>query len=135
MKGTYILLIFLSNKTRIRIGSLGSLTFHKGYYLYVGSAMGSKSSTSLENRVKRHISESHRKKLFWHIDYFLASEMSVLIKIYLIPSLIRLECVLARDILSVCDNNIKCFGSSDCLCSSHLLYFKDFPEIKRIFSR
>ena len=135
MKGTYILLIFLSNETRIRIGSLGSLTFHKGYYLYVGSAMGSKSSTSLENRVKRHISESHRKKLFWHIDYFLASEMSVLIKIYLIPSLIRLECVLARDILSVCDNNIKCFGSSDCLCSSHLLYFKDFPEIKRIFSR
>ena len=134
MKGTYILLIFLSNETRIRIGSLGSLTFHKGYYLYVGSAMGSKSSTSLENRVKRHISESHRKKLFWHIDYFLASEMSVLIKIYLIPSLIRLECVLARDILSVCDNNIKCFGSSDCLCSSHLLYFKDFPEIKRIFS-
>jgi len=135
MKGTYILLIFLQNETRIRIGSLGSLTFHKGYYLYVGSAMGSKSSTSLENRVKRHISESHRKKLFWHIDYFLASDLSVLIKIYLIPSLIRLECVLAGEILSVCDNSIKDFGSSDCFCSSHLLYFKDFPEIKRIFNR
>ena len=134
MKGTYILLIFLQNETRIRIGSLGSLTFHKGYYLYVGSAMGSKSSTSLENRVKRHISESHRKKLFWHIDYFLASDLSVLIKIYLIPSLIRLECVLAGEILSVCDNNIKGFGSSDCFCSSHLLYFKGFQEIKRIFS-
>ena len=135
MKGTYILLIFLPNEKRIRIGSLGLLTFPKGYYLYVGSAMGSNSSTSLENRVKRHISESHSKKLFWHIDYFLVSEMSVLIKIYLIPSSIRLECVLAGEILSICDNNIKGFGSSDCLCSSHLLYFKDFPEIKRIFNR
>ncbi|MHA1320772.1 MAG: GIY-YIG nuclease family protein [Promethearchaeota archaeon] len=135
MKGTYILLIFLPNEKRIRIGSLGLLTFPKGYYLYIGSAMGSNSSTSLENRVKRHISESHCKKLFWHIDYFLASEMSVLIKIYLIPSSIRLECVLAGDILSVSDNYIKGFGSSDCLCSSHLLYFKDFPEIKRIFNR
>jgi len=135
MKGSYILLIFLPNETRIRIGSLGLLTFPKGYYLYVGSAMGHNSSTSLENRVKRHISESHHKKLFWHIDYFLASDISILIKIYLIPSLIRMECVLAGEILSVCDNYIKGFGSSDCLCSSHLLYFKDFQEIKRIFSR
>ena len=134
MKGSYILLIFLPNETRIRIGSLGFLTFPKGYYLYVGSAMGSNSSTSLENRIKRHISESQDKKLFWHIDYFLASDISVIIKIYLIPSLIRLECVLAGEILSVCDNNIKGFGSSDCFCSSHLLYFKGFQEIKRIFS-
>ncbi len=135
MKGSYILLIFLPNETRIQIGSLGLLTFPKGYYLYIGSAMGSNSSMSLENRVKRHISESNHKKLFWHIDYFLASDVSVMIKIYLIPSLIRLECVLAGEILSVSDNYIKSFGSSDCFCSSHLLYFKDFKEIERIFSR
>jgi len=135
MKGIYILFIFIPNETRIKIGSMGMLTFPKGYYLYVGSAMGSNSSTSLENRVKRHVSETHLKKLFWHIDYFLASDISVLIKIYLIPSLIRLECVLAGEILSFCDNYIKGFGSSDCLCASHLLYFKDFPEIDRIFTR
>ncbi|MBY8980169.1 MAG: GIY-YIG nuclease family protein [Candidatus Lokiarchaeota archaeon] len=135
MKGSYILLIFLPNETRIRIGSLGLLTFPKGYSLYVGSAMGHNSSTSLENRVKRHISESHHKKLFWHIDYFLASDITVMIKLYLIPSLIRLECVLAGEILSICDNSIKGFGSSDCFCSSHLLYFKNFQKIKRIFNR
>ncbi len=135
MKGSYILLIFLPKEVRIQIGSLGLLTFPNGYYLYVGSAMGSNSSTTLENRVKRHLSESNNKKLFWHIDYFLASDISVIIKIYLIPSLIRLECVLAGEILSVCDNYIKDFGSSDCLCSSHMLYFKDLQEIKRIFSR
>ena len=134
MKGSYILLIFLPDESRLRIGSLGLLTFPEGYYLYIGSAMGNNNSTSLENRVKRHISESHNKKLFWHIDYFLASDISALIKIYLIPSLIRMECVLAGEILSVCDNYVKGFGSSDCVCSSHLLYFKDFQEIKRIFS-
>jgi len=135
MKGSYILFIFIPNETRIKIGSMGMLTFPKGYYLYVGSAMGSNSSTSLENRVKRHVSEAHLKKLFWHIDYFLASDISALIKIYLIPSLSRLECILAGEILSVCDNYIKGFGSSDCFCSSHLMYFKDFQKIKRIFSR
>ncbi len=134
MKGSYILLIYIPNETRIKIGSLGMLPFPKGYYLYVGSAMGSNSSTSLENRVKRHISDFRLKKLFWHIDYFLASEISVMIKIYLIPSLIRLECVLAGEIFSVCDNYIKDFGSSDCFCSSHLMYFKDFHEIRRIIS-
>jgi len=135
MKGSYILLIFLPNETRIQIGSMGSITFSKGYYVYVGSAMGRNGSTSLENRVKRHIAESHHKKLFWHIDYFLASDISVIIKIYLIPSLIRLECVLAREIFSVCDNYIKNFGSSDCNCSSHLMYFEDYQEVKQIFSR
>ena len=135
MKGSYILLIFLPKETRIQIGSLGLLTFPNGYYLYVGSGMGSNSSTTLENRVKRHISESHHKKLFWHIDYFLASEISVIIKVFLIPSLVRLECVLAGEVLSVCDNYIKGFGSSDCLCSSHLFYFKELQETKRIFSR
>ncbi|TES95541.1 MAG: GIY-YIG nuclease family protein [Promethearchaeota archaeon] len=135
MKGSYILFIFIPNETRIKIGSMGLLTFLKGYYLYVGSAMGRNGPTSLENRVKRHVSETHLKKLFWHIDYFLASDISELIKIYLIPSLIRLECVLAGEILSVCDNYIKDFGSSDCFCSCHLLYFKDFPEIQRIFNR
>jgi len=135
MKGTYILFIFIPNETRIKIGSMGMLPFPKGYYLYVGSAMGSNSSTSLENRVKRHASETHLKKLFWHIDYFLASDISLLIKIYLIPSLIRLECVLAGEILSVCDNYIKDFGSSDCFCSSHLLYFKDSQEIERFVWR
>ncbi len=133
MKGSYILLIYIPNETRIKIGSLGMLPFPKGYYLYVGSAMGSNSSTSLENRVKRHISEANYKKLFWHIDYFLASEISKIIKIYLILSLIRLECVLAGEILSVCDNYIKDFGSSDCFCSSHLMYFKNFQGIKGFF--
>ncbi len=133
MKGSYILLIFLKNETRIRIGSMGMLTFPKGYYLYIGSAMGCNSSTSLENRVMRHTSESHNKKLFWHIDYFLASDLTVLTRIYLIPTLIRLECLLSGYIIKVSDEYIKNFGYSDCICPSHLMYFKNFQGIKGFF--
>ena len=134
MKGSYILLIFLPDESRIQIGSLGLLTFPEGYYLYIGSAMGSNNSTSLENRVKRHVSKSQSKKLFWHIDYFLTSDCTILIKIFLIPSLIRLECVLAGDILRVSDDYVKNFGSSDCFCPSHLLYFKNFQGTEGFFN-
>ena len=54
MKGTYILVIRLFEDSKIKIGSIGKLDFFKGYYLYLGSAMGNKGSTTLENRVKRH---------------------------------------------------------------------------------
>jgi len=40
MKGSYILVIFLSKDVKIEIGALGALSFSKGYYLHVGSAMG-----------------------------------------------------------------------------------------------
>ena len=71
MKGSYILVIFLSKKVEIEIGALGVLSFSKGYYLYVGSAMGNVGSTTLENRVKRHLSDSANKKIHWHIDFLL----------------------------------------------------------------
>ena len=129
MKGSYILLIFLPDESRIRIGSLGMLTFPEGYYLYIGSAMGNNNSTSLENRVKRHISNETNKKLFWHIDYLLANKLCLITKIYLIPTIIRLECIISKEISSVSDNYIKDFGSSDCQCSSHLYYFKEFQGI------
>jgi Uri superfamily endonuclease len=35
--------------------------------------MGSYSSNTLINRVKRHLRNSNIKKIHWHIDYFLAS--------------------------------------------------------------
>jgi len=128
MKGSYILVIFLSKKVKIEIGALGALSFFKGYYLYVGSAMGNNGSTTLENRVKRHLSDSANKKLHWHIDYLLYDENFLIIKLYIVPSLMRLECVIARDIQEVSDSFIKNFGSTDCSCKSHLFYFKEFRK-------
>ena len=125
MKGSYIIVIFLPTHRKIRIGALGKILFRLGYYFYTGSAMG-KGSSSLEKRIARHISLPENKKIHWHIDYLLKDQECLIERIYLIPSQHRLECVLAREIHEVSDNSIENFGSSDCLCKSHLLYFKKF---------
>jgi len=129
MKGTYILVIFLDKETNINIGSLGSIQFKEGFYFYVGSAMGSSGSTSLVNRVKRHISLDKNKKIHWHIDYLLENENSSIIKIILIPSSFRFECIIAQELLDTSDGFIEDFGSSDCSCKSHLIYFKKIMDL------
>ena len=129
MKGSYILVIYIPEKVIIYIGSLGELTFNQGFYLYIGSAMGNFGSSTLVNRVKRHLQPSENKKTHWHIDYLLNRKRNIISQLYLIPSLERLECIVAKDLLQrYADNHIKDFGSSDCNCKSHLFYFKEFKE-------
>ncbi|MFX1322152.1 MAG: DUF123 domain-containing protein [Promethearchaeota archaeon] len=127
MKGTYILVIILYKKSRIRIGSLGYILFNKGFYFYVGSAMG---RNLLLNRVKRHIL-SNNKKMHWHIDYLLANSNSIINRLYLIPSTKRWECTIANELLDITDGYIKNFGSSDCNCISHLFYSRLSDTIGR----
>ena len=130
MRGTYIIVIHLQENSKIIIGSLGKLDFIKGYYLYIGSAMGKKGSATLENRIKRHVSEPNNKNLFWHVDYLLVSKFCLITKIYLIPTIIRLECIISKELYRSSDNYIKNFGSSDCQCPSHLYHFTEFNGIK-----
>ena len=125
MKGTYILVIYFQEDIKISVGSLGKIPFIKGFYFYVGSAMGSSGSTTLINRVKRHLLPPEKKKVHWHIDYLLQDINSLLIRIILIPSSQNLECVISKELLSVSDNYIENFGSSDCNCISHFFYFKN----------
>lgn len=123
MKGTYLLLIYVQKKSFINIGALGRIEFQEGYYIYVGSAIGNKGSTTLLNRVKRHVDSSSNKKLHWHIDYLLDCEYTYISKIFLLPSIERLECLLSSELKDSCDKYIYNFGSSDCTCESHLFYF------------
>lgn len=90
--------------------------------------MGDYGSSTLINRVKRHIKPSKDKKTHWHIDYLLNQKKSIITKLYLIPSSERLECMIAKDLLMFADNSIKDFGSSDCSCQSHLFYIKEFKN-------
>jgi len=88
------------------------MSFNKGFYAYVGSALN-----GLESRVARHLRKS--KKQYWHIDYLL--DRAIIIKVILIPGEERLECVLARTL----GQRLRCvprFGSSDCNCSGHLFF-------------
>jgi len=127
------LCILVQDEITINVGALGDLLFEKGYYLYIGSAMGHSGSSTLLNRVKRHISPSSHKKVHWHIDYLLKNTNNLITLIYLIPSSQRLECEIARAISIISESSIKNFGSSDCDCDSHLFYFKKFSSFKEFF--
>jgi Uri superfamily endonuclease len=65
--GTYALLLHLARKKRVRVGRLGTFTFERGDYVYVGSAFG---PGGLRSRLERHLRQ--RKRKHWHIDVLLA---------------------------------------------------------------
>ncbi|NYB51147.1 MAG: GIY-YIG nuclease family protein [Methanobacteriaceae archaeon] len=114
-KGTYCIFIQLKKGQVIQIGKLGKINFHKGYYVYVGSAMN-----SLDGRIQRHLGNS--KKLHWHIDYLLENPQSEIMGVYLSDDGVKHECEIATQI-ALQGVEIPNFGSSDCKCKSHLIYF------------
>ena len=98
--GTYALLLKLNNRERITVGKLGAFDFPAGYYLYMGSALG---PGGLRAR---------------------------LIEVWSIASEERLECKwgeVARR-LSGAQVPVWGFGSSDCRCPAHLIYFRARPD-------
>ncbi len=128
------MVIFVQDDTNISIGALGNIVFAKGYYLYIGSAMGRSGSSTLINRVTRHVSSSSSKSIHWHVDYLLENKIATIFQIILIPSHQKLECFIANELLGLSDGLIRQFGSSDCKCRSHLLHFKNFDYLKQVFS-
>ena len=130
MKGTYILVIKLSQNSKIIIGALGPIHFPKGLYFYVGSAMATTGALTLLNRVKRHVQKESHQKVHWHIDYLLKSDKTQIIRVYMIPSVDKYECIIAKEILKKADDYISNFGSSDCSCKSHLFYINRLSSFK-----
>ncbi len=122
MKGTYCLIAVLPARTWISVGSLGAHLFPRGVYVYVGSAL-----KGMESRVRRH--KSSAKKMKWHIDYFL--EKGDILSTVAIPcERKQVECEVVRTLLQ-CEGArvlMRGFGSSDCTCESHFLYFGDLDE-------
>ena len=112
MKGSYILLIQLSEGQTITIGSLKAIHFPGGYYAYVGSAL-----SGLKSRLSRHLKEN--KKPHWHIDYLL--QRASISGIILCETGDRVECTIAQALSRQFDS-IPGFGCSDCQCHSHLFF-------------
>lgn len=133
MKGTYLLLIKVNDHTTIKIGAQGEIPFKRGFYIYVGSAMGTKGSTTLLNRVKRHVRTKDQKRVHWHIDYFLNSVLTHIRRLYLIPSKEKIECYLASRLANTAEEIISNFGCSDCSCPGHLFYFNSNGSLPSFF--
>ena len=123
--GSYVLVLANDRPRRLEIGRLGCFAFPKGYYAYVGSALG-----SLEARVGRHGKAG--KKRFWHIDYVTPEPMPVA-KAFLIRRQDRIETGLASRIRVLCDSAVEGFGASDSPEPSHLFYFRKPPHRLRRF--
>lgn len=120
MVGSYILLIKLPEEKAISIGSLKTIRFPRGYYAYVGSAMG-----GFKSRLNRHLKRG--KKPHWHIDYLL--QKAAITNIILCETKDRVECTIAQALKCQFDS-IPGFGSSDCKCHSHLFFATEGRLIK-----
>ena len=122
--GIYHLLIHLPHDATVEVGRLGSFHFPSGYYIYTGSAL-----RGLESRCARHL--RRKKLLHWHIDYLL--QYGSIVSIVTHRTTERLECHFNQKVLRLpnCRVLAKGFGSSDCKCASHLMYFEEKPHIPR----
>jgi Uri superfamily endonuclease len=129
LPGTYVLVIQMVRDTDLRVGRLGAVTFHRGYYCYVGSAMG---PGGLRARLARHLRQ--QKKPHWHIDYLL--RQALVMETWSAPSAARLECTWVRALLQLPGATLPVggFGSSDCHCPAHVVRFAFRPSL-RAFAR
>jgi Uri superfamily endonuclease len=115
MNTLYILILENEKNVTKKIGKLGIYELKKGYYFYVGSA-----KKNYLSRINRHL--KNEKKLKWHIDYLTVEFKK---KVCLVFKNVEFsECELAQALKKEfsLEEPIKKFGSSDCLCYTHLFY-------------
>jgi Uri superfamily endonuclease len=119
-KGAYCLVMRLDDEKEITVGKKPPARFPEGFYCYVGSAMN-----GLSKRIGRHL--SREKRAHWHIDWFL--EHADIVDVKRIESKRKVECGLSKDVEALSDGSpMKGFGSSDCMCRSHLHHFREDPS-------
>ena len=113
--GAYQLIIRLDRGRNIRVGALGALAYPAGRYIYTGRA-----SKNLISRLERHLRSE--KTLRWHVDYLL--QWAGVAEIRIFPRRPDAECAInLRTARSPgCSFPVQGFGSSDCLCPSHLIW-------------
>ena len=121
MKGLYVLLVEIDKLYNIQVGRRWNCLFEEGYYAYVGSALG-----NLEKRVARHLSA--QKKLHWHIDYLL--NWSTVREVIYSETSQKKECLIAQALSEKLASKSG-FGCSDCHCSSHLFFCRNYDKLRR----
>ena len=119
------MIVHVPRDVKINVGRIGTLSFARGLYAYVGSALG---PGGLKARILRHL--SNNKKKFWHIDYLL--EQSHVVAVIIIEKSKKLECVIAREFLGRGVDMVKGFGCSDCRCPSHLFRIEHVNDVIKV---
>ena len=124
--GTYALILRLDRPVSVRIGKLGNLRLARGFYVYLGSALG---PGGLRARVAHHLRAAQRSH--WHIDYLRAH--THVERIWFCYDARRREHQWAG-VLSGVERTAEPlvgFGASDCTCASHLYFLRHRPSLPR----
>lgn len=126
--GAYILVFKLNRERVLQIGKLGKFLFPAGFYTYTGSALG-----GVQERVQRHL--RRRKCLHWHIDYLLPFAEIIAVQVRF--STRKIECDISNVLIRKGGAKIivKKFGSSDCQCAAHLLFWEKenpLPKLRHL---
>jgi Uri superfamily endonuclease len=129
--GTYALLLSSASNALIRIGRLGNLLLQRGFYVYVGSALG---SGGVRGRLGHHMRPAERPH--WHVDYLRAK--TTLEAVWFCYNRKSREHAWTKRFGAMPGASVPMagFGASDCDCESHLFFFKcgDFPRLIGIIS-
>ena len=127
--GTYALLLSSATDAVIRVGRLGDLQLQPGFYVYVGSALG---SGGVRARLAHHMRLAER--LHWHIDYL--HRHTSLEEIWFCYDEKSREHAWARCFAKMPGASVTLagFGSSDCDCGTHLFFFEKRPAKEQFTS-
>jgi Uri superfamily endonuclease len=123
--GTYAIVLSCSCPERVQIGKLGAFKLRRGFYVYVGSALG---PGGVRARVAHH--EVMAKRPHWHIDYLrLHTQLD---QVWYSHGRVRREHRWARIIRALRGASVPIagFGSSDCRCAAHLFFFTTRPSFQ-----
>lgn len=120
--GTYILVCQARRAGVVVAGRLGRLSVRRGYYLYVGSALG---PGGLRARLAHHLRPA--LKPHWHIDYLRI--VAPVRQVWFCYGAKRCEHAWASVLRGPLGGSVRFpgFGSSDCGCESHLFFFRTCP--------
>ncbi len=123
--GTYALILRATGRKTVQVGRLGRLAMQPGFYVYVGSALG---SGGLKARVGHHLRLV--KRPHWHIDYLRRETECV--AVWHACGTVRQECAWADAFSGLRGSTIPLpgFGSSDCRCPAHLFLFDRSPSLR-----
>jgi Uri superfamily endonuclease len=121
--GTYALLISSATDQLIRIGRLGNLRLQRGFYVYVGSALG---PGGVRGRLGHHMRPAERPH--WHIDYL--RKKTTLEAVWFCYNRKPREHTWVKRFAAMPGASVPLagFGSSDCDCESHLFFFAKCPR-------
>ena len=128
--GSYALVLHRSRGGSIMVGKFGILQFRAGFYVYIGSAFG---PGGVRSRVGRHLQGSESRH--WHIDYFRPG--AEIIEVWYSNDPIRREHDWAQHLMASVGAKVplRGFGSSDCQCRSHFVFFPACPKFDRFHEK